>query len=109
MPHRFAVLAIAAAVLGTPACDVAAMGPNSRQHVSETRPLDPEGTFTIENTNGAVELEAWAEASVSIEAEKVAPEGTLDDIRIEIDGQGRRVDVRTHHARRGWGGRHGRV
>lgn len=106
MPHRFAAVALAAAALALPACDVAAMGPQSHQNVSATRRLDPQGTFTIENTNGAVVLETWSESSVSIEADKVGPEGTLDDLHVDIQGEGSRVDVRTRYEHSGWG-RHG--
>jgi hypothetical protein len=108
MGNRIACLAVAGAALAAPACDVAAMGPQSTERVAETRRLDPQGTFTIDNTNGAVAVEAWTESSVSIEAEKTGPEGRLDDIRIEISGEGNRVDVRTHQPRIHWG-RTGRV
>jgi hypothetical protein len=108
MHHRLAGLALVALAVSTTACDVAAMGPEERRSVTETRRLDPQGTFTLENTNGAVTIETWNEASVSIEAEKVAPQGRLDDVRVEIRGEGSRVDVLTHHVHRGWG-RHGRV
>jgi hypothetical protein len=109
MHHRLAGLALVALAVSTTACDVAAMGPEERRRVTETRRLDPQGTFTLENTNGAVTIETWSEASVSIEAEKVAPEGQIDDVRVEIRGEGSRVDVLTHHVRRGGWGRHGRV
>ena len=108
MRHRLACLALVAAATATWACDVAAMGPQEHQQVSETRKLDPRGTFTLENTNGAVVIEAWGESSVSIEAEKVAPESELDDLRVEIKGEGNRVDVTTRFPRGGWG-RHGHV
>ena len=68
MRNRVACLAVAAAALTSPACDVAAMGPQSTERVAETRRLDPQGTFTIENTNGAVVVDTWSESSVSIEA-----------------------------------------
>jgi hypothetical protein len=89
-------------------CDVAAMGPTARENVSETRRLDPQGTFTLENTNGAVIVETWDQPSVSIEAEKVAPEGQLEHVRIEIRGEGDRVDVVTRQPRSTWG-RSGKV
>jgi DUF4097 and DUF4098 domain-containing protein YvlB len=85
------------------------MGPEARQRATATRRLDAQGTFTIENTNGAVVVETWNEASVSIESEKVGPEGRLDDMRVEIEGEGGRVDVRTRYDNSGWGRRHGRV
>lgn len=108
MRHRLACLALAAAAFATSACDVAAMGPQERQQVNETRRLDPRGTFTLENTNGAVVIEAWEQPNVSIEAEKVAPEGELDDLRVEIKGEGDRVDVTTRYPRGGWR-QHGHV
>jgi DUF4097 and DUF4098 domain-containing protein YvlB len=108
MRHRLACLAVAAAA-ATWACDVAAMGPQEHQQVNETRRLDPQGTFTLENTNGTVVIESWSESSVSIEAEKVAPESELDDLRVEIKGEGSRVDVTTRYPRSGWGRSHGHV
>jgi DUF4097 and DUF4098 domain-containing protein YvlB len=112
MPHRLAAAALAAAAVTLTACDigdVVAMGPEARQQATVTRRLDPQGTLTVENTNGAVIVETWSEASVSIETEKVGPEGTLDDMRVDIDGEGNRVDVRTRYDDPGWGRRHGRV
>jgi hypothetical protein len=101
MRLRAALLALVVpAVAG---CDVAAMGPTDRENVSQTRRLDAQGTFTLENTNGAVIVEAWDQPTVSIEAEKVGPEGQLDQIQIEIRGEGDRVDVVTRHPRRRWG------
>ena len=109
MRHRLARLALAAAAVASAAChDVAAMGPRERQQVNETRRLDARGTFTLENTNGAVVVETWDQASVSIEAEKVAPEGQLDDLRVEIKGDGDRVDVTTRYPRGTWR-QHGQV
>jgi DUF4097 and DUF4098 domain-containing protein YvlB len=108
MRHHAAAFALAATAAAFCGCDVAAWGPESRQHVTETRRLDAQGTFTLENTNGAVVIETWTEPSVSIEAEKVGPEGELDQMRVEIRGEGDRVDVTTRHPRVTWG-RHGRV
>jgi hypothetical protein len=107
MRLRAAVVAllIPAAFTG---CDVAAMGPTERENVSETRRLDPQGTFTLENTNGAVILETWDQPTVSIEAEKVASEGMLEQIHVEIRGEGDRVDVVTRQPRSNWG-RSGKV
>lgn len=110
MRHRAARLAVWIVALAPLGCDVAAMGPQQRERIGESRRLDPDGAFRLENTNGAVHVETWDEPMVSIEAEKVAPEGLLDDIRIEIRGEGRQVEVLTHHARRQWGfGRKGHV
>src|SRR5574341_1459022 len=108
MRHHAAAFALAATAAAFCGCDVAAWGPESRQHVTETRRLHAQGTFTLENTNGAVVIETWTEPSVSIEAEKVGPEGELDQMRVEIRGEGDRVDVTTRHPRVTWG-RHERV
>jgi DUF4097 and DUF4098 domain-containing protein YvlB len=96
--HAAAVL-IAIPVLALPACNVAAMGPESKEHVSETRRLDRQGTFTLENTNGTVTLETWSGDTVSIEADKVGPRDLLDDVKIEIRGEGDHVDVLTRSPR----------
>lgn len=91
-------LSAAALLLTLPAlsaCDVSAMGPQSTEHVSETRRLSATGTFTLENTNGTVTVETWNSDSVSIEADKKGPADRLDDIKIEIRGEGDRVDVVT--------------
>src|SRR5262245_20910663 len=97
MRQNLAGLAFVVVAVATAACDVAAMGPEDRQQVNETRRLDPQGTFTLENTNGTVTVESWGESTVSIEAEKVAPEGQLDDLKVEIKGEGSRVDVTTRY------------
>jgi hypothetical protein len=67
---------------------------------SESRPLAKNGRFSLENTNGRVEVTAWDEASVKIEATKRAgSERALDGLRIEIDGEGDEVRVRTRYPR----------
>lgn len=70
--------------------------PRIRDTVVETRALDPGGAFTLENVNGRVTVATWSEPRVRIEAEKAASsEARLRELRVEIDGEGRRVDVRT--------------
>jgi Toastrack DUF4097 len=76
---------------------------SARDHVSETRPLDPGGELTLENVNGRVVIGTWGERQVRIEAEKAASsQAMLKQVRVEIDGQGDRVDVRTRLPRGGW-------
>jgi hypothetical protein len=85
--------------------------PGVHDTVVETRALDPGGVFTLQNVNGRVTVATWSEPRVRIEAEKTASsEGRLRELRIEIDGEGRRVDVRTRMPG-GWlfGGGGGRV
>ena len=69
----------------------------------ETRAFEPGGQFTLENVNGRVTVATWSEPRVRIEADKAASSRMrLEQLRIEIDGEGRRVSVRTR-APRGWG------
>jgi DUF4097 and DUF4098 domain-containing protein YvlB len=70
--------------------------PAVHETVVETRALDPGGVFTLENVNGRVTVTTWSEPRVKIEAEKAASsEARLRELRVEIDGEGHRVDVRT--------------
>jgi DUF4097 and DUF4098 domain-containing protein YvlB len=63
---------------------------------TETRPFEPTGEFILENVNGRVSVETWSEPQVRIEAEKgAATEARLRQLRVEIDGEGSRVSVRT--------------
>jgi DUF4097 and DUF4098 domain-containing protein YvlB len=73
---------------------------------SATRPFEPTGELSLENVNGRVTVETWNEPQVRIEAEKGATtEERLRQIRVEIDGEGSRVSVRTRLPKGGfWGG-----
>jgi DUF4097 and DUF4098 domain-containing protein YvlB len=71
------------------------------QTVVETRPLDPDGTFHLENTNGQVEVHTWKEPQVKIEAEKGGSRWAIENTRIEIHGRGGRVTVDTRQPK-GW-------
>jgi DUF4097 and DUF4098 domain-containing protein YvlB len=67
---------------------------------SESRPLSKSGRFSLENTNGRVEVTGWDEAQVKIEATKRArSERSLEELRIEIEGEGDKVRVRTRYPR----------
>jgi DUF4097 and DUF4098 domain-containing protein YvlB len=77
---------------------------------SESRPLAKNGRFSLENTNGRVEVTGWDEAQVKIEATKRAgSERSLEAIRIEVEGEGDKVRVRTRYPRHRWMGGSGRV
>jgi len=65
--------------------------------LEETRPLSADGTFSIENTNGRIEIETWDRDEVWIEAERgAASERMLEKIEVEIRGEDGRIEVRTH-------------
>jgi hypothetical protein len=81
-----------------------------RATVDETRPLAANGEFSLENTNGSVHVATWDEARVRIEAVKRAgSERALEELRVEIEGEGDRVSVRTRHPRPHWLGGAGGV
>jgi hypothetical protein len=78
--------------------------------VDETRPLAANGEFSLENTNGSVRLASWDEARVRIEAVKRArSERALQELQVEIVGEGDRLSVRTRYPRPHWMGGAGSV
>ncbi|HEX6738933.1 MAG TPA: DUF4097 family beta strand repeat-containing protein [Vicinamibacteria bacterium] len=77
-------------------------GPRTRKSLSETRPLDLDGTFRLENTNGLVEVHTWSQPQVKIEAEKAGSRWMVENTRIEIRGQGDRVAVETRQPKGPW-------
>lgn len=78
--------------------------------VNESRPLAKNGHFSIDNTNGRVEVTGWDQAEVKIEATKRAgSERSLEELRIEIDAEADDVRVRTRYPRPRWMGGAGRV
>jgi hypothetical protein len=104
---------VASSVLIAAGCVVGDVGLSARDSVTETRALRSDGRFTLENVNGRVVVRTWAEPRVRIEAERAAASShALDEVRVEIDGEGGRVDVHTRLPRSGvWplGGGSGRV
>lgn len=109
MRHFVVLASLAVSAVATAACDV---GPRDRanQSIVETRSLDLDGTFRLENTNGLVEVHTWKEPRVKIEAEKAGSRWTVENTRIEIHGQGDRVTVETRQPRQQWFfGHHGKV
>jgi DUF4097 and DUF4098 domain-containing protein YvlB len=73
----------------------------AHDRLEETRSFEPGGTFRLENINGSVTVETWEQDQVRIEAEKSATsDRSLDAIKIEIDGEGDLVEVRTRVPRR---------
>jgi DUF4097 and DUF4098 domain-containing protein YvlB len=81
-----------------------------RATVDETRPLAASGELSLENTNGSVRITAWDEARVRIEAVKRArSERALEELKVEIEGDGERVSVRTRYPRPHWMGGAGSV
>lgn len=91
-------------------CVVGDMGTPFKKTVEESRPLAANGEFRLENTNGGVRLAAWDEPRVRIEAVKHArTERALEELEVEIVGEGDRLTVRTRHPRPRWLGGSQRV
>jgi DUF4097 and DUF4098 domain-containing protein YvlB len=113
--HRFSILATALlAALGLSACtDFPGQPLAARDIIEETRALDPDGRFELENVNGRITLRTWSQDEVRIEAERAATsEEALSDIEIAISGEGREVRVRTRYPKQtAWfsGGNRGKV
>ena len=113
--HRFSTLALAVlAALALSACGDFPSAPlSARDIVDETRALEPDGRFQLENVNGEITLRTWSRDEVRIEAERAATsEEALDDIEIDIEGEGREVRVKTRYPKRkSWfaGGNRGKV
>ena len=105
------VAMLAATLLSTTGCVIGDIALDEHETVVETRALEPDGYFRLENTNGRIEVDTWKEPRVRIEAEKAAATRSgLEDIRVEISGEGERVEVDTRMPKHHWFmGRAGKV
>jgi hypothetical protein len=82
--------------LGLSACMMGSGLLSARDTLIENRPFEPGGLLTLENVNGRVTVGTWSEPRVRIEADKAASsESALKRLKVEIEGEGRRVDVHT--------------
>ena len=105
MKRGFLAACSLAASLVLTSCIGGDFGMRFRASVNETRPLPANGEFSLENTNGTVKLATWDEPRVRIEAVKhAASESALEELRVEIMGEGDRLSVRTRHPRARWMG-----
>ncbi len=76
-----------------------------RESYEQTIPFDLGGHFRVENVNGDITIDTWNEASVRIQAEKVADSmEALRKIEIIVEGEGDRVEVKTRLPRSLFGG-----
>ena len=100
----------AAVVVIFSACGGLPFGNDVHETFETTVQLDWDGRLSIENTNGSIRIETWDRDEVHIEARKSASsERALDRLEIEVEGEGRRVEVRTRFRRLGWWGSGGEV
>jgi len=65
----------------------------------QTYPLQPGGTFDLQNVNGTVELQAWDRDEIEVRAVKTAKEraADLDRVSIEVDAKPDAVSVTTRY------------
>jgi len=65
----------------------------------QTYPLEPGGSFELQNVNGPVEVEGWDKNEVEIHAVKIAKEkeSDIDRVSIEIDARPNAVSVATRY------------
>ena len=74
----------------------------ARERFSKTVAFERRGRFRLQNVNGAITVEPWDQNSVEIEAEKAAAsQRALEEIQIEVRGQGDEVEVQTRLPRAG--------
>jgi hypothetical protein len=110
MKRVFAAGMVLSSALAVSGCFHGEFGDRARASVSETRELAKGGKFSLDNTNGRIEISGWDEAKVSIEATKRAgSERALEEMTIEIEGDSDHVRVRSRHSRPRWFGGSGRV
>src|SRR5580693_9516854 len=91
---RTAVLFILAAVLG-----FAAPGFAKSKDFNQSYPLQPGGSFELQNVNGPVQIEGWDRNVIEIHAVKIAKEkeSDLDRVSIEVDAKPNDVSVVTRY------------
>lgn len=91
------------ALLTLSACHGGNFAHNVHETVEKSVPLNADGRFRVENINGTIRIDAWDRNEVQIVAEKSASSETaLDEIEVEIRGEGDRVDVHTRLPKSGW-------
>jgi hypothetical protein len=66
---------------------------------NQSYPLQPGGSFELQNVNGAVEVQGWDRDTVEIHAVKTAKnkESDLDLVSIDVDAKSSAVSVSTHY------------
>lgn len=71
----------------------------SKQQFDETYPLQPGGSFELQNVNGPVEIQGWDRDAVEVHAVKTAKrnEADLQRVTIEVAAKPQSVSVTTHY------------
>ncbi len=94
---RGAVFAALVAMILAPSVQ-AATSANVTEEFHKTVPLSATGRVSLENVNGNVEITGWERSEVQIDAVKSArDQQRLDEAKIEVQGSGNAVHIRTHY------------
>ena len=84
------------------ACEVYFLAENVHEDFESTVRLDPDGEFSVANVHGSIQLAAWDRDEVRIEERKSASsQEALEQIEIEVRGEGDRVEVKTRYPKMG--------
>jgi hypothetical protein len=84
-------------------CAAAALCTSSSLAISkdfdQSYPLQPGGTFELQNVNGPVEVDGWDRDAIEVHAVKIAKakEEDLERVSIEVDAKPSAVAVTTHY------------
>jgi putative adhesin len=109
VPRRLPLLLAVLAAAGSLTACYGGHINEKRQTLVETRPLNAEGTFRLQNVNGRIEISTWQQDRVKIEAEKAGSRWALEHTQIEISGEGDQVTVETRQPKQWLFGGSGRV
>ena len=72
---------------------------------AQTYPISSQGELLLENINGSIEIIAWDNSEISLEAEKRASNtDDLQQIIIHIEATPDRLSIKTEHLKTGWFG-----
>jgi DUF4097 and DUF4098 domain-containing protein YvlB len=97
LKSRGAVFAALVAMILAPSA-YAVSGNNVTEEFHKTVPLSANGRVSLDNVNGNVEITGWDRNEVQIDAVKSArDQQRLDQARIEVDGSGDSVQIRTRY------------
>src|SRR6202047_3316841 len=89
----------AALILSVAGAACAASGSAMSKDFDQSYPLQPGGSFELQNVNGTVEVEGWDRDAIEVHAVKTAEskESDLDRVAIEVDAKPRAVSVITRY------------
>lgn len=93
--------------VNTPSITVSGVEGDITERLDKSYPLKAEGSVSISNTNGRIELEAWDKDEAALVMEKTGPsKEALDTVKVIVDSDNDRFRLRTEDQswHRGTGG-----